>query len=138
MKRETRDNIIENIGLAWVYSNPKARAYLNEALKGFAQHEKDEQEGAERLFAYITEDNPEQTQSFGNVKPAEKLGKVSRKLLAILSERAYPVTMDTLMRETGAPSRWAVHKQIQCLRENGYDVRVVTTGRKKRKYQLVG
>lgn len=132
MKRETRNHIVENIGLAWVYSNPKARAYLNEALKGFAQHEKDEQEGAERLFRYITEDEkPAQ-------KPAQQLGKVSRKLLAILSDRAYPVTMDTLLRETGAPSRWAVHKQIQCLRENGYDVRVVTTGRKKRKYQLVG
>jgi hypothetical protein len=34
MKRETRNSIVENIGLAWVYSNPKYRSRVVPKKRG--------------------------------------------------------------------------------------------------------
>ena len=56
MKKETRNLIIENIGLAWVYASPKARQYLNVALQGFAQHEREQDAAIDKLAAYVMEE----------------------------------------------------------------------------------
>ena len=56
MKEETRNKIVENIGLAWVYSPPKARQYLNEALRGFVEDRKQQEEAANRLLEYVFKD----------------------------------------------------------------------------------
>ena len=57
MKTKTRNLIVENIGLAWVYTTPKARTYLNEALRGFAIDRKEQEEGANRFLDYVFSDD---------------------------------------------------------------------------------
>ena len=135
MKTETRNKIVENIGLAWVYSPPKARQYLNEALRGFAQDRKEQEEAANRLLEYV----------FADEKPARKkpvlggtrlLEPKTKQVLKVLVTRAYPVTLDTILRKTDVKSKMAVHKHIEAIRNAGYDVQTITTGRKKRKYKL--
>ena len=56
MKEEIRNKIVENIVLAWVYSPVKARSYLNEALRGFAEDRKQQEEAAKRLLDYVFAD----------------------------------------------------------------------------------
>ena len=113
MKTETRNKIVENIGLAWVYSNPKARAYLNEALRGFAEARKEQEGGGTR-----------------------RLDPKTKQVLKVLVTRPYPVTLDTILRNTDVRSKMAVHKHIEAIRNAGYHVQTITTGRKKRKYKL--
>ena len=135
MKTETRNKIVENIGLAWVYSPPKARQYLNEALRGFAEDRKDQEEAANRLLEYVFKDE----------KPARKkpvvggtrtLDPKTKQVLKVLVARPYPVTLDTILRNTDVRSKMAVHKHIEAIRNAGYNVQTITTGRKKRKYKL--
>ena len=135
MKEKTRNTIVENIGLAWVYSNPKARTYLNEALRGFAQDRKEQEEAANRLLAHV----------FSDEKPARDkpvvggtrtLDPKTKQVLKVLVTRAYPVTLDTILRNTDVRSKMAVHKHIEAIRNAGYNVQTITTGRKKRKYKL--
>lgn len=133
MKTTTRNLIVENIGLAWVYSPPKARQYLNEALKGFAQHEREEADGAERLLAAVAaESDPQpktQTQTFGR---HTKLGQ----LLTALESRPYPVTRRKLCRETGMSAK-TFGNYIYTLRGMGYDIECQRLGRKNPTYQLI-
>tara|TARA_R100001460_G_scaffold78987_1_gene119981 strand:- start:11547 stop:11960 length:414 start_codon:yes stop_codon:yes gene_type:complete len=135
MKEKTRNTIVENIGLAWVYSPPKARAYLNEALRGFAEDRKEQEEAANRLLQYV----------FRDEKPARRkpvvggtrlLEPKTKQVLKVLVARPYPVTLDTILRKTDVKSKMAVHKHIEAIRNAGYNVQTITTGRKKRKYKL--
>ena len=130
MKTTTRNIIVENIGLAWVYSSPKARQYLNEALKGFAQHEREEAEGAERLLAAVAakSDPQPKTQTFGR---HTKLGQ----LLTALESRSYAVGRRALCRETGLSAK-SFGTYISVLRGLGY---AIECDRKRRTpvYQLV-
>jgi len=135
MKTETRNKIVENIGLAWVYSPPKARQYLNEALRGFAQDRKEQEEATNRFLAHV----------FADEKPARGkpvtggtrlLEPMTKQVLKVLVTRAYPVTLDTILRKTDVKSKMAVHKHIEAIRNAGYNVQTITTGRKKRKYKL--
>ena len=131
MLNETRNIIIENIGLAWVYASPKCRQYLNEALKGFAQHEREQEAGLDKLAAYVMEeaDQPTDTQSFGNTKKAA--------ILAALKKRVYGVTRHTLLRESGA-TPLSLPKHLQDLRADGYDIICKRQGKKTPVYKLVG
>ena len=135
MKTEIRNKIVENIGLAWVYSNPKARSYLNEALRGFVEDRKEQEEAANRLLQYVFKDE----------KPARKkpvvggtrlLDPMTKQVLKVLVTRPYAVTLDTILRNTSVKSKMAVHKHIEAIRNAGYNVQTITTGRKKRKYKL--
>ena len=135
MKTETRNKIVENIGLAWVYSNPKARTYLNEALRGFAQDRKEQEEAANRLLDYV----------FSDEKPARGkpvvggtrlLEPKTKQVLKVLVTRPYAVTLDTILRNTDVKSKMAVHSHISAIRNAGYNVQSITTGRAKRKYKL--
>ena len=135
MKTKTRNMIVENIGLAWVYSTPKARTYLNEALRGFAIDRKEQEEGTKRFLAHV----------FSDEKPARgkpvvggtrTLDPKTKQVLKVLVTRAYPVTLDTILRNTDVRSKMAVHKHIEAIRNAGYNVQTITTGRKKRKYKL--
>ena len=121
MKTETRNKIVENIGLAWVYSPPKARQYLNEALRGFAEDRKEQEEAARNKPV---------------VGGTRLLDPKTKQVLKVLVTRAYPVTLDTILRKTDVKSKMAVHKHIEAIRNAGYNVQTITTGRKKRKYKL--
>lgn len=135
MKTETRNKIVENIGLAWVYSNPKARTYLNEALRGFAQDRKDQEEAANRLLEYVFKDE-KPAKNKPVVGGTRRLDPKTKQVLKVLVARPYPVTLDTILRNTDVRSKMAVHKHIEAIRNAGYNVQTITTGRKKRKYKL--
>ena len=135
MKTETRNKIVENIGLAWVYSNPKARTYLNEALRGFAQDRKDQEEAANRLLDYVFKDE-KPARGKPVVGGTRRLDPKTKQVLKVLVARPYPVTLDTILRNTDVRSKMAVHKHIEAIRNAGYNVQTITTGRKKRKYKL--
>ena len=135
MKEKTRNSIVENIGLAWVYSPPKARQYLNEALRGFADDRKEQEDAAKRLLEFV----------FADEKPAKnkpvvggtsKLEPMTKQVLNVLVTRPYPVTLDTILRNTDVKSKMAVHCHISAIRNAGYNVQSITTGRAKRKYKL--
>ena len=135
MKTKTRNLIVENIGLAWVYSTPKARTYLNEALRGFAIDRKEQEEGASRfLEAVFKDDKPARGKPV--VGGTRTLDPKTKQVLKVLVARAYPVTLDTILRNTDVRSKMAVHKHIEEIRNAGYNVQTITTGRKKRKYKL--
>ena len=136
MKTETRNKIVENIGLAWVYSPPKARTYLNEALRGFAQDRKEQEEAANRLLAHVFADEKKPARGKPVVGGTRTLDPKTKQVLKVLVTRAYPVTLDTILRNTDVRSKMAVHKHIEAIRNAGYNVQTVTTGRKKRKYKL--
>ena len=136
MKTETRNKIVENIGLAWVYSPPKARQYLNEALRGFAEDRKDQEEAANRLLEYVFKDERKPARGKPVVGGTRKLDPKTKQVLKVLVTRAYPVTLDTILRKTNVRSKMAVHKHIEAIRNAGYNVQTITTGRKKRKYKL--
>ena len=131
MKNETRNLIVENIGLAWVYANPKCRQYLNEALQGFAQHEREQDEAIDKLAAFVMEeaDQPTEIKSFGNTKKAA--------ILAALKKRSYGVSRHTLLRESGA-TPLSLPKHLQDLRADGYDIICKRQGKKTPVYKLVG
>lgn len=135
MKTETRNKIVENIGLAWVYSNPKARTYLNEALRGFAQDRKDQEEAAHRLLDYVFKDE-KPARNKPVVGGTRLLDPKTKQVLKVLVTRPYAVTLDTILRKTDVKSKMAVHKHIEAIRNAGYNVQTITTGRKKRKYKL--
>ena len=130
MKTTTRNLIVENIGLAWVYSPPKARQYLNEALKGFAQHEKDEAAGAERFLAAVMDETDQQRE-----QSAQNYAGV-RRLLTALQSRSYPVTRRKLCREVGLTGK-TFGTYISILRNQGYQIDCSREGRKTPVYQLV-
>ena len=135
MKTETRNKIVENIGLAWVYSNPKARSYLNEALRGFAQDRKEQEEGTKRFLDFVfSDEKPARNKPV--VGGTRRLDPKTKQVLKVLVTRAYPVTLDTILRNTSVKSKMAVHKHIEAIRNAGYNVQTITTGRKKRKYKL--
>ena len=135
MKTETRNKIVENIGLAWVYSPPKARSYLNEALRGFAEDRKEQEEAANRLLEYVFKDE-KPARNKPVVGGTRLLEPKTKQVLKVLVARPYPVTLDTILRKTDVKSKMAVHKHIEAIRNAGYDVQTITTGRKKRKYKL--
>lgn len=135
MKTETRNKIVENIGLAWVYSPPKARQYLNEALRGFAQDRKDQENAANRLLEYVFKDE-KPARNRPVVGGTSKLEPMTRQVLNVLVTRPYPVTLDTILRNTDVKSKMAVHCHISAIRNAGYNVQSITTGRAKRKYKL--
>lgn len=135
MKEETRNKIVENIGLAWVYSPPKARTYLNEALRGFAQDRKDQEEAANRLLEYVFKDE-KPARNKPVVGGTRLLDPKTEQVLKVLVSRPYAVTLDTILRKTDVKSKMAVHKHIEAIRNAGYNVQTITTGRKKRKYKL--
>jgi hypothetical protein len=130
MKKETRNLIVENIGLAWVYANPKCRQYLNEALQGFAQHEREQDEAIDRLAAFVME---EADQPASQPREGSKKGAI----LASLKKRVYGVTRHTLLRESGATAL-SLHKHLQDLRADGYDIVCKRQGKKTPVYKLVG
>jgi polyhydroxyalkanoate synthesis regulator phasin len=135
MKTETRNKIVENIGLAWVYSTPKARAYLNEALRGFAIDRKEQEEGTTRLLAHVfSDEKPARNKPV--VGGTSKLEPMTKQVLKVLVTRPYPVTLDTIVRNTDVKSKMAVHSHISAIRNAGYNVQSITTGRAKRKYKL--
>ena len=135
MKTETRNKIVENIGLAWVYSPPKARQYLNEALRGFAQDRKDQEEAANRLLEYVFKDE-KPAKNKPVVGGTSTLEPMTKQVLNVLVTRPYPVTLDTILRNTDVKSKMAVHCHISAIRNAGYNVQSITTGRAKRKYKL--
>jgi len=135
MKEKTRNTIVENIGLAWVYSPPKARSYLNEALRGFAEDRKEQEEAANRLLQYVFKDE-KPARNKPVVGGTRLLEPKTKQVLKVLVARPYPVTLDTILRKTDVKSKMAVHKHIEAIRNAGYDVQTITTGRKKRKYKL--
>ena len=135
MKTETRNKIVENIGLAWVYSPPKARQYLNEALRGFAQDRKDQEDAAKRLLDYVFKDE-KPAKNKPVVGGTSTLEPMTRQVLKVLVTRPYPVTLDTILRNTDVKSKMAVHSHISAIRNAGYNVQSITTGRAKRKYKL--
>ncbi len=135
MKTETRNKIVENIGLAWVYSTPKARTYLNEALRGFAIDRKEQEEGTTRLLAHVfSDEKPARNKPV--VGGTSKLEPMTKQVLKVLVTRPYPVTLDTIVRNTDVKSKMAVHSHISAIRNAGYNVQSITTGRAKRKYKL--
>tara|TARA_X000001388_G_C2181889_1_gene103912 strand:+ start:352 stop:765 length:414 start_codon:yes stop_codon:yes gene_type:complete len=135
MKTETRNKIVENIGLAWVYSTPKARTYLNEALRGFAQDRKEQEEGTKRFLAHVfSDDKPARGKPV--VGGTQSLEPMTKQVLKVLVTRPYPVTLDTILRNTDVKSKMAVHSHISAIRNAGYNVQSITTGRAKRKYKL--
>ena len=135
MKTKTRNLIVENIGLAWVYSTPKARTYLNEALRGFAIDRKEQEEGANRFLDYVfSDDKPARGKPV--VGGTRTLDPKTKQVLKVLVARPYAVTLDTILRNTSVKSKMAVHKHIEAIRNAGYNVQTITTGRKKRKYKL--
>ena len=82
---------------------------------------------------------------FADEKPAKNkpvvggtrlLDPKTKQVLKVLVTRAYPVTLDTILRKTDVRSKMAVHKHIEAIRNAGYNVETITTGRKKRKYKL--
>ena len=135
MKEKTRNLIVENIGLAWVYSPPKARSYLNEALRGFAEDRKDQEEAANRLLEYVFKDE-KPARGKPVVGGTRLLDPKTKQVLKVLVARPYAVTLDTILRNTSVKSKMAVHKHIEAIRNAGYNVQTITTGRKKRKYKL--
>mgnify|MGYP001436381577 FL=1 len=135
MKEKTRNTIVENIGLAWVYSPPKARTYLNEALRGFAEDRKEQEEAAKRLLEYVFKDE-KPARNKPVVGGSRLLDPKTKQVLNVLVARPYPVTLDTILRKTDVKSKMAVHKHIEAIRNAGYNVQTITTGRKKRKYKL--
>ena len=136
MKTKTRNLIVENIGLAWVYSPPKARQYLNEALRGFAEDRKEQEEAANRLLEYVFKDERKPSRRKPVVGGTRTLDPKTKQVLKVLVTRPYPVTLDTILRKTDVRSKMAVHKHIEAIRNAGYNVQTITTGRKKRKYKL--
>ena len=135
MKTKTRNMIVENIGLAWVYSTPKARTYLNEALRGFAIDRKEQEEGANRFLEYVFKDD-KPARGKPVVGGTRLLDPKTKQVLKVLVARPYAVTLDTILRNTSVKSKMAVHKHIEAIRNAGYNVQTITTGRKKRKYKL--
>ena len=130
MKKETRNLIVENIGLAWVYASPKARQYLNVALQGFAQHEREQDEAIDKLAAYVMEEADQ---------PASQPRKGSKKgaILASLKKRAYGVSRHTLLRESGA-TPLSLSQHLYELRQDGYKIVCKRAGQKTPTYKLVG
>ena len=130
MKNETRNLIVENIGLAWVYASPKCRQYLNAALQGFAQHEREQDSAVMNLAKYVMEeaDQPTETKSFGNTKKAA--------ILAALKKRSYGVSRHTLLRESGA-TPLSLPKHLQDLRNDGYKIVCQRKGKTVPTYKLV-
>tara|TARA_Y100000114_G_C11666912_1_gene281814 strand:- start:274 stop:687 length:414 start_codon:yes stop_codon:yes gene_type:complete len=135
MKTETRNKIVENIGLAWVYSPPKARQYLNEALRGFADDRKEQEDAANRLLEYVFKDE-KPAKNKPVVGGTNTLEPMTKQVLNVLVTRPYPVTLDTILRNTDVKSKMAVHSHISAIRNAGYNVQSITTGRAKRKYKL--
>ena len=128
MKKETRNLIVENIGLAWVYASPKARQYLNVALQGFAQHEREQDAAIDKLAAYVMEQAEPNQPRMGSKKAA---------ILTSLKKRVYGVTRHTLLRESGA-TPLSLPKHLQDLRADGYDIICKRQGKKTPVYKLVG
>ena len=135
MKEKTRNTIVENIGLAWVYSPPKARQYLNEALRGFAEDRKEQEDAAKRLLDYVFKDE-KPAKGKPVVGGTNTLEPMTKQVLKVLVTRPYPVTLDTILRNTDVKSKMAVHSHISAIRNAGYNVQSITTGRAKRKYKL--
>ena len=135
MKTETRNKIVENIGLAWVYSPPKARQYLNEALRGFAEDRKEQEDAAKRLLEYVFKDE-KPAKGKPVVGGTSTLEPMTKQVLKVLVTRPYPVTLDTILRNTDVKSKMAIHSHISAIRNAGYNVQSITTGRAKRKYKL--
>ena len=135
MKENTRNKIVENIGLAWVYSPPKARQYLNEALRGFADDRKEQEDAAKRLLEYVFKDE-KPAKGKPVVGGTSTLEPMTKQVLKVLVTRPYPVTLDTILRNTDVKSKMAVHSHISAIRNAGYNVQSITTGRAKRKYKL--
>ncbi len=136
MKEEIRNKIVENIGLAWVYSPVKARSYLNEALRGFAEDRKQQEEAAKRLLDYVFADEKKPKRGKPVVGGTRLLSPKAKQVLKVFVTRPYPITLDTILRNTDVASRMAVHKHIEEIRNAGYNIRTISTGRKKRKYGL--
>ena len=130
MKNETRNLIVENIGLAWVYASPKARQYLNVALQGFAQHEREQDAAIDKLAAYVIEEA-------NGLKCQPRMGSKKAAILASLKKRVYGVTRHTLLRESGA-TPLSLPKHLQDLRADGYDIICKRQGKKTPVYKLVG
>ena len=61
---------------------------------------------------------------------------MTKQVLKVLVTRPYPVTLDTILRNTDVKSKMAVHSHISAIRNAGYNVQSITTGRAKRKYKL--
>jgi hypothetical protein len=103
---------------------------LNEALKGFAQHEREEAEGAERFLAAVAaESDPQPEQSSQNFSGV-------RRLLAALQSRSYAVTRRKLCREAGLNGK-TFGTYISILRNQGYKIECYREGRKTPVYQLI-
>ena len=130
MKNETRNLIVENIGLAWVYASPKCRQYLNAALQGFAQHEREQDAAIDKLASYVIEEANE-------LSCEPRLGSKKAAILASLKKRVYGVTRHTLLRESGA-TPLSLPKHLQDLRADGYDIICKRQGKKTPVYKLVG
>jgi len=130
MKNETRNLIVENIGLAWVYASPKARQYLNVALQGFAQHEREQDAAIDKLAAYVMDEADQLTS-----QPRE--GSKKAAILASLKKRSYGVSRHTLLRESGA-TPLSLSQHLYQLRADGYDIICKRQGKKTPVYKLVG
>jgi len=114
MKKETRNLIVENIGLAWVYSSPKARQYLNEALKGFAQHQREQDENLDALAAYVMEE-------------ADQPATVKGRVLKALTSRNHGINLKTIAGEADT-SLAGVRSYIKDLRNEGHGIKTIRNG----------
>ena len=110
--------------------------YLNEALRGFAEDRKEQEEAANRLLQYVFADEKKPARNKPVVGGTRLLEPKTKQVLKVLVARPYAVTLDTILRNTDVKSKMAVHKHIEAIRNAGYDVQTITTGRKKRKYKL--
>ena len=129
MKKETRNLIVENIGLAWVYASPKARQYLNVALQGFAQHEREQDAAIDKLAAYVMEEADQLTSQ-------PRKGSKKGAILASLKKRAYGVSPYAVKR---AGQRLLACRSI--CRIYGQMVTILSAsgrGKKNPVYKLVG
>lgn len=128
MKKETRNLIVENIGLAWVYASPKCRQYLNEALQGFARHEREQDAAIDALAKYVMDEAD---------KPASQPREGSKKaaILASLKKRSYGVSRHTLLRESGA-TPLSLSQHLYELRQDGYKIVCQRKGKTMPTYKL--
>jgi len=71
----------------------------------------------------------------GKDKRKLRSGTKLQALYRALHRRNYPVTRVTLQRESGLEG-WAFYEGIATLRQRGFDIKTLRTGRPKPKYQL--
>ena len=117
----------------------EARKATEQATKDAAEKERLWQEKLVRLFEDRNgEETNGQRRSVGQRGKDRRVFRDGSKLQALyraLQRRNYPVTRVTLQRESGLEG-WSFYEGIRKLRQRGYSIETLRTGRPKPKYQL--